>query len=725
MKHLKLKNRPIILDGIEGKIHIDRNEQGVPQINADQYIDLSYGLGWVHASDRQLQLLLMRILLKGQASQHLKNDPELIEIDKYMRWINFLPDAQSEVEKLTPQAKSLMEAYTSGLNRYLEDHKTVYELRLMGYQPDPWQISDSFLIIKIMGFLGLADAQANMEKFLVQMIQNDVSEEKIKELFPYLTESVDYDLIKKVKLAPALIPEAVKWLGKLPKFIASNNWAVSGKLTESGKPILCGDPHLEINRLPAIWQEIVMKTPENSYLGATLPGVPGITLGRTSYLAWSATYSFTDMLDYRIEECRDGKYRRGDKWIDFDVREEIIKVKKGEVIVHKVYENEHGLLEGDPHQPGFYLVLNWSAARDCGGLDANALLDLQQMKTVREAMAMFEKVESAPFNWVIADTSGNIGYQMSGRCFKRPKGVSGLLPLPGWEDQYNPVGFEDSAKLPSDYNPEDGIIVTANQDLNYLGESNPINLPMGTYRADRIRQLLLKKKGLNPEDMKQMHFDLYSLQAERFMKIIAPLLPETENGKMLKQWNLEYQSDSKGASLFESVYQCLIYRVFGDNGFGREVVDYVFKETGLFNDYYANLDNILLSDESAWFGGKPRDDIYREAIEEGLKIKAKAYGTDRKVVMSHLLFGGQLPGFLGFDYGPLELPGNRATIPQGQIFRSAGRATTFSPSYRLIADMNTDKLHTNIAGGPSDRRFSPWYISDVQSWIKGVYKVLG
>jgi penicillin G amidase len=148
-------------------------------------------------------------------------------------------------------------------------------------------------------------------------------------------------------------------------------------------------------------------------------------------------------------------------------------------------------------------------------------------------------------------------------------------------------------------------------------------------------------------------------------------------------------------------------------------------ETGLFNDYYANLDNILLDETSAWFNGEERKQVLADAITEGLTCNAVPYGSTRKVMMAHMLFGGQIPRFFGFDHGPVELPGCRATIPQGQIFKSAGRTTTFSPSYRLIADMNTDELHTNIAGGPSDRRFSRWYISDMPDWLSGVYKVLG
>jgi penicillin amidase len=94
------------------------------------------------------------------------------------------------------------------------------------------------------------------------------------------------------------------------------------------------------------------------------------------------------------------------------------------------------------------------------------------------------------------------------------------------------------------------------------------------------------------------------------------------------------------------------------------------------------------------------------------------------ITLTHLLFGGRLPKSLGFDCGPLSLPGCRATIPQGQIFKNAGRLTTFSPTYRFVADLATDEIHTNLAGGPSDRRFSRWYTSDLKNWYEGNYKVL-
>jgi len=107
-----------------------------------------------------------------------------------------------------------------------------------------------------------------------------------------------------------------------------------------------------------------------------------------------------------------------------------------------------------------------------------------------------------------------------------------------------------------------------------------------------------------------------------------------------------------------------------------------------------------------------------------LVVPVKPYGATRQVMMRHLLFGGNLPACLGFDRGPITLPGSRATVHQGQIYRADGRDTTFAPSLRLVTDLATDEAHTTLAGGVSDRRFSQWYNNGTADWSSGSYKVL-
>ncbi|NQT37474.1 MAG: penicillin acylase family protein, partial [Planctomycetes bacterium] len=129
-----------------------------------------------------------------------------------------------------------------------------------------------------------------------------------------------------------------------------------------------------------------------------------------------------------------------------------------------------------------------------------------------------------------------------------------------------------------------------------------------------------------------------------------------------------------------------------------------------------------LAGESVWFGDRTREEVYRCVAERALSIDPRPWGHGRGYMLRHLLLGGKLPRFLGFDRGPVTAIGGRATIHQGQIYRSGGRETTFVPSFRFVADLAGDDYFSNLLGGPSDRRFSRWYCSDLKNWRTGKYK---
>jgi penicillin amidase len=719
---MKLKNNEIIKRYRETDVSIVRNSAGIPEINSSDLEGLMYGLGWVHAHDRQLQALMTRIIITGRTAEVIAGKDELIKLDKYMRMMNFLP--VNEEESLEPDAGKRIQAYCDGFNASLKENGTVWEFRLLGYTPEPWTVRDCILVGKVLGFFGQTDSQGAVEKLIIQLIRNDIDGKKIKELFPVIKEKIDYDLIKKIRLSDPVVPDIVKWISGSMRGTGSNNWAVSGKRTASGSSIMCSDPHLEVNRLPSVFYEVVLKMPDNYFIGVAVPGMPGLTTGRSRFVSWGPTFAYIDMLDYKIEHCRDGSYQRGRKWIPFHVREEIIRVKKGKPLVQRYYENGNGVIEGEISDEGNYLCMTWAARKGTGADLLNCAMSMDKFKTVNECIKGFRKVEAISINWVFADSSGNIGYQMSGRQFNRPRGVSGMLPTPAWDTRYDYKGYISSDRLPSCYNPAEGFIVSANNNLNHLGRSNPINLCIASYRYDRIRDLLKSQKKSDLNGMKSIQYDLYSLHAEKFMKIFRPFITDSENGRILKEWDLKYTSDSKGAMLFESVYRSLVKIVFGDNGIGRDAVEYLMKETIVFSEYSGNFDSVLLSEKSSWFGGKKRDELYNRAVEEGLNVKAENYGKKNSVMMKHLLFGGLLPRFMGFDYGPVEINGASGTVSQGNVFRYAGRDSSFCPSYRMVTDMGTDEVHTNLPGGPSDRRFSKWYTTDIVNWLKGNYKIL-
>jgi penicillin G amidase len=704
----------------DGKIWRDAN--GVCHIEGKDKKAVFGLMGYAHGKDRCMQIILMRILGQGRGSEILEASDKMLDIDKFFRRMNWSGGASAEVEKLTPEVKAVMEGYCDGVNQAFAE-KIPWECRLFRYRPEPWELEHSILISRMIGYLTLAQSQGEMERLLIEMVQAGLDETRLKELFPGVLGGLDMDLVKKIKLRDRLVSPASLCNIAPPVMMASNNWAVSGKKTISGKPIIANDPHLEINRLPNVWYEVVLKIRDSYAVGGTMPGAPALLVGRNPDLAWSATYTFMDATDSWVEKCRNGKYfQEPDQWVAFKQRSEIIKRKKKKSATVTFYENPHGVLEGDPYEEGYYMATAWAPAVS-GAVTFNNIIQLVDAKTVKQGMDLLGHIETS-WNFILADREGNIGYQMSGLMPKRREGISGFVPLPGWESKNDWQGFEAPEDLPRSYNPDCGYLVTTNQNLNELGKANPINVGMGPYRSDRIAEVLEKDNEITCGAMFKLQFDVYSTQAEKFMAILAPLLPESQAAAVLKNWNFEYSADSEGAFLFDRFYRQLYRDVFGDHGFGPDAVDHIDQHTGMFNDFYINFDRILLSETSSWFGGRTREDIFRQAADKALNVAPEKWGNTRQVILKNIIFDGRLPKFFGFDRGPITIIGSLATPHQGQIFESAGRLTTFAPSFRMVSDLATDEIHTTLAGGPSDRRFSKWYCSDLDNWKRGKYKTL-
>jgi penicillin amidase len=663
-----------------------------------------------------MQLLFMRILGQGRAAELL--DASLIEVDRFFHRMNWRGGLEAESAKLSEQSRIVAASYVEGINLALA-RSVPWEMRLMGHRPDPWRIEDSLLIARMSGYLTLAQSQGDLERLIVQLIQAGVSDAHLEELFPKQLGALDRALIEKVRLGERIVPEAVRFLG-VPRLMASNNWVVSGSRTASGRPILCNDPHLEVNRLPAVWYEAVLETPRRYAVTATMPGLPALLLARTDDLAWGATYTFADAIDSWIEHVKEGRVRRGDEWVPLHRRAVMVKKKGGGTEEMVFWESdEHGTLDGDPTAEGFVLSTRWASSR-MGARSFDAFFGMWSARSVEEGMRLLGATEAA-LNWVLADSAGHIGYQMSGLIPVRRAGWSGLVPVPGWERDNDWRGFHSREDLPRSFDPELGFIATANDDLNHLGKVAPINADMGPYRAERIREML-SREGLTADDMKRIQLDVRSKQAERFLEILRPLLPDTPDGRALASWNLEYDADSRGADAFERFYAELFRIAFG--ALGREAIGFLEKETGIFTDFYAAFDRVLLAPASIWFGAESREQVYRRAAERALIATPRRWGDRRKIVQRHILLGEKLPLIFGFDRGPIELCGGRATPRQGQIYRAGGRLTTFAPSFRFIADFAERGWESCLAGGPSDRRFSPHYASEMDSWLNGRYKRL-
>ena len=714
------------------EVRLARTPGGVLQVWAEDDTGLARGLGLAHAHDRLVQMVLVRLIGQGRLSECLKNSPQTVAIDVFMREMGFGRAAVVEANELSSESRRLTEAYAEGVNHVMDRHRLPLELALVRCKPDPWTAADTVITTKLMSYIGLAQSQQDMEHFLIQALRAGASLEKLRALCsPHLDglDDATVEFIRKLRLERPLVGESIRFLAAAPTLMASNNWAVSGNRTASGTAFQCNDPHLECNRLPAIWYEAIMHTDDDYRLGATMPGVPGLIMGRTRALSFGFTYGFMDMVDYFIEECRDGACRRHDRFRPLEVRTEVILRKGADPLEITVRENELGVLEAPSGESdladGFYLTRAWSAHRSGAAASLDALEQLPRTQTVPEAQRVVREVAISA-NWVLADRNGNIGYQQSGLLPDRKH--SGLYPVPAWEEDLHWRGTISGDRLHAVLNPGEGFLATANNDLNPPGGPLVVNLPMGSYRVDRIRALLNECRDCTLDDMAQIQNDLYSLQAERYMELFRPLVPETFAGRMLSGWDCRYDTESRGATLFETVYHALLREVFGLKLFGEEVWEFLNNETAIVADYYHLFDNAVFGGDRIWFGEEGREALIRRVLAEILTevdlASISPWGLQQRIVMHNIFFDGSLPSFLGFDYGPVELPGNRATVVQGGVFSSHDRQTTFTPSWRFLTDLGADLARTALAGGPSGRRFSRWYVTDVPRWLRGEYKTL-
>jgi penicillin G amidase len=712
----------IAFDG-DGPIQIVRDANGVPVVKAQYDTDLYRGLGYCHGADRGLQLIMVKTLAEGRACELLADNDEMLAVDTFFRKMDFGRDAGAEFQRLPDQAKTLMMAYVDGVNRALAA-SFPWELKLLGLKSARYLPVDPIVLGRVIAFVNLAQSQGDMERLLVEMVQNGVSREHLEELFPGIGSELDTYLLKRVKLGEKTIPDAIRWSTVVPRAMASNNWVLGGKKTASGKAILANDPHLEVNRLPAVWYEVRWQQSDRYFVGATMPGLPALIIGRTNDLAWGVTYAFMDATDSWVEECKDGKFRRfvdgTDTWQAFTERKTTIKRKSNKPVECVFWENNHGVLDGDPHVEGRYLATLWAPTHGTGAASIAAFMGLFRARNVKQGMKLCSHIETG-WNWVLADDDGAIGYQMSGRMPARNEGRSGFVPLDGVDPHNDWLGFIPPDRLPWMLDPEEGYFCTANQDLNKHGRCRPINLPMGPYRADRISAQLAARDDWSVSATQRLQTDLVSGHADTFMRVLGPLLPNNKYGHLLAKWDLQYDRSSVEATIFERFYGALTKDVFG-SVFGADVVDHMLNDSCIIADFFHNFDAVLLSEQSRWYGEEGRDATWKRVAEGALDGPLKPWGETQQIHMRHILFGNKLPGLFGFDKGPFALEGCRGTIQQGQVYKSGGRQTSFAASYRFVTDFGESGAHTCLAGGPSDRRFSRWYASDVDRWLNGNLK---
>lgn len=719
---------------------VARDDAGVPHVRAEDWHAAVYALGYLHALDRGTQLLFSRVAGYGRSAELLADRPELREFDRLFRQAGLFVRLKEELEHIDDEERAELECYCNGVNDGLRQAGRSLPMWAVGYRGEPWDVPAVMLIAHLLNYSGLALGQQQQERIILELIQSGSDQERLQELFAPLLNQADFDLLRRIKITRRLSDEALDLVADLPSLAGSNAWAVAPQRSVSGGALLASDPHLEVNRLPTIWYEVVLRFGDEYVLGATLPGAPIVTVGRNRRLAWGVTHHKSDISDFFIEDCRRApggedsprwQYRRGQAWHDFRVREEVIRGKAGLSETLRVYSNDLGTLDGDPaaRGAGLHLLVRWTG--DLAGV-ARSLGTWSRLVHQTSALAAMDLVRECPhptLAWIFADRQGHVGRQCSGWAPLRPPHCNGAIPVAAWDERNHWQGLRPTSDLPRTFDPPQGFVSTANESINPADGPPLVTLPMMDYRKRRIDQLLAGLPAASVDDMQALQYDVISLQALDLLEVFLPNLPDTPLKERLAKWDGNYAANSVEATLFQDLYLRVVQEIFGqtpdEGGLGLRRIAFLSTRVGFSFLIVACVDELLKRDRSSWWRERDKAELIQRAAS-GINVAvARPWGQVNTFRLLNRFFENAFfGGALRFHTRPLPMPGSLATPFQGNLFRLNGRETSFAPSYHFVCDLCTDEAWTNLPGGPSESRFSRWYRSDVTRWMNGDYKRL-
>jgi len=713
---------------------VARDVHGVPHIAASTWREALYGLGYMHAIDRPTQMLFSRAVASGHAAELIADKPELLEMDRFFRRAGLYVNSEQEVASLDDNTFDQLTAYCEGVNDGMKDAGRSLPMWASGFVPQPWNQRSVLLLGNLLSFGGLAVGQQQNERILLDLIHAGVGDDKLRELFSPLLDNADFDLLRQVKTASQLSDEALELITDLPRLAGSNAWAVSPGRTKNGSALIASDPHLEINRLPAIWYEAELHWGNGDYvLGATLPGCPLFAVARTHDLAWGVTYLKGDTSDYFIEDCRPGgvsgwQYRRGNEWIDFQVRQERIARKGRAAETLPIYFNPQGTLESEPKHdaPGYYLTTSWIGDQVGGGRSIATWLEVVAAPNAAEAMDIVRDCPLPTLCWVFADRQGHIGMQANGWFPRRPREHNGLYPIPAWDVNNHWRGKLPASSLPRIFDPPQGFVASANEDINPAGGPMLVTQPVPDYRKRRIDERLAEMTAATVEDMQALQYDVVSLQARDLLKVFLPCMSEGKIKDRLSKWDCSYTTDSYEATLFSRLYRNVLLEIFGhEQGIGWRRMMYLCSRVGFSTMVLTAIDRLLMQDDSLWWQGRDKAALIRRAADALNGEKEEPWSAINGFHFTNRYVEGRFVGrAFGFHTREMALPGCHATPFQGHLLRAARRETSFAPSYHFVAELGVDEAWTNLPGGPSESRVSGYYKNDIPRWRSGKYKRL-
>ena len=751
----------VAVRGLAAPVQVIRDRLGIPHLYAQRESDLFFAQGYAHAQDRLWQMHFNRMVADGTFAAAFGR--RAIEPDRFSRTLGLRRAAERAWKTLDPETRRHFTAYSAGVNAFLEGHRDrlPVEFSLMGIDPAPWSPVDSLCAIKLMS-LNLGenmDREILRVRFLRGLGQHGPSAAR-RLLPPYPAGG------------PVIVPSAAAppaesagsraaesavaglgarvlslWLGQSDPVWGSNAWVVAGSRTRSGKPLLANDTHMGLP-MPSIWYENGLHGGRFDVVGFSLPGVPAVIIGHNGRIAWGITNLFTDTQDLFIESLDDVKnptrYRFQGEWRDLEVVKETIAVNGGEPEPLVIRLTGHGpIINGAfadklaGHPP---MSLAWTALHGAGVAQALFRINLAgDWEGFRDALRLWD---APSLGFVYADGSGNIGFQAAGRHPVRAPGNDGTVPASGAEGGWRgAIPFEE---LPKSFNPPAGMIVSANNKV--VGDDYPHVLTRDwadPNRARRILDLLAARPKLGREDMQRIQADTYCLEAEALRPYLLALEPANDLEKRalaeVRRWDLRYETDRVGASVYHVWQWILLQEMVGDELGEKLMQDYRYIP---FHQRFITQD-LLAWDANPWFDDRrtPQVETRRELLQRSLSRAVarlvEDFGDDPErwtwgrlhpALFGHLPLGqaGVKPLDWIVNPKPVAAPGGPFTVNAATPSSTKPFMALAGTSQRFIADFAdlSRSLAVNSTG-QSGHLFHAHRDDQIELWSKvGYHPVL-
>ena len=550
--------------GLQERVEIIRDDNGIPHIYAGNTHDLFFAQGYAQAQDRWWQMEFFRKTCGGRIEELTGKKASLVNTDVYLRSLGLYNVCQKEYDMYTPEQRAPIDAFAEGVNAYIAGRSpgqlsvnyTILGLTGVKFKVERWSPLDTLAFAKLMAWdLGLSRDPEITRGKLYALLEAEMAEQWLVPAWPHgskptiLTDD-DIQVIEK-SAPPAVLSTSVK-PGSLPtapgmiyqmlvhdltqitgglEGTGSNSWVATGNMTIGGTALLANDPHLGIAQ-PSIWYEVGLHSLDDGTghpfdaSGFTFAANPGVVSGHNNYIAWGTTNVYPDVNDqYMIRVNPDNplQYEWDGKWRDMTVRDEKISFGDGKpAITFTVRETHLGPIINDNkydaktgQTAGFNnkdpLAMHWTALEP--SRISLAILGLNTARNWDEFRNTLKNWDVPSQSLVYADSQGNIGYQMPGKIPIRPANYTGQLPAPGWTSEYEWKGYIPYDLLPRTYNPARGFIVAANQ------EAAPPQ-----YYEFLDKQL---GPGVNANFGSRYNKWVYGYRSQRIYELISKLAPNT------------------------------------------------------------------------------------------------------------------------------------------------------------------------------------------------------